>query len=63
MKWIYKTPKLEKTISEYQIALRNLEIARQNFENADEEYIDAAIYELNAAELKLENAMNGGDCD
>lgn len=63
MKWIYKTHKTENPISEYQIAIRNLEIARQNFENADEEYIDAAIYELCAAELKLENAMNGCDYD
>lgn len=30
-----------------------LEQAQQNFNYADENYIDAAIYELNAAEEKL----------
>jgi hypothetical protein len=34
-------------------AIHELEIARNHFENCDPEFVDAAIFELNAAECRL----------
>lgn len=35
-------------------ALRDLEVARNHFENCDPEFVDAAIFELNAAECRVD---------
>lgn len=38
---------------EYVAALKELEIARNHFANADPEFVESAIYELIAAECKV----------
>ena len=43
--------------SEYRQALDHLRQAQQNFNNADPEYIDAATYQLKAAEELLSVAI------
>lgn len=39
---------------EYQQLLKEYQQAMNNFNNADADYVEAAIFELRAAELKLE---------
>jgi HEPN domain-containing protein len=41
----------------YRAALAELHTAQQQFEQADPEYIDVAIYRLQAAELRLEAVL------
>ena len=43
-------------IHKYCNPLQELEIARNHFENCDPEFITAAIFELNAAESRLDAA-------
>lgn len=43
-------------MSEYDQALRQLKQAQQNFDNADPQYIDIAIQELAAAEMRVDLA-------
>lgn len=38
---------------EYAVALKELDIARNHFSNADPEFVETAIYELIAAECKV----------
>ena len=38
---------------EYVAALKDLEIARNHFANADPEFVETAIYEMLAAECKV----------
>lgn len=40
-------------MSEYQAAVKALQIAENHFENADAEYVEAAIYEVNYARQRL----------
>lgn len=44
--------------AEYRQALQDLQHAQQNFENAAPEFIDAAIYNLIAAETKVAAIVN-----
>ena len=44
------------TVNTLRDALRDLEVARNHFENCDPEFITAAIFELNAAESRLDAA-------
>lgn len=39
--------------NDYQAALQAWQVARLQFEQADPDHIDAAIYQLQAAELRL----------
>jgi uncharacterized protein YjbK len=48
--------------SEYDIALERYKQAEQNFNYADPDYIDAAIYELKAAEEALKIATQKKSC-
>ena len=50
--------------NDYQAALQAWRVAQQQFEQADPEYIDIAIHQLRAAELRLEVELmkvKGGD--
>ena len=50
--------------NDYQAALQAWQVAQQQFEQADPEYIDIAIHQLRAAELRLEVELmkvKGGD--
>lgn len=44
------------TVSTLRDALRDLEVARNHFENCDPEFVTAAIFELNAAECRVDAA-------
>lgn len=44
------------TVNTLKDAMRDLEVARNHFENCDPEFITAAIFELNAAESRLDAA-------
>ena len=42
------------TVNTLREALQALEVARNHFENCDPEFVDAAIFELNAAECRVD---------
>ena len=44
------------TVNILREALRDLEVARNHFENCEPEFITAAIFELNAAECRVDAA-------
>ena len=52
--WI--EPVVVSTVNTLKDAMRELEVARNHFENCDPEFITAAIFELNAAESRLDAA-------
>lgn len=49
--------KLQKLKDEIKSALKELEAARNYFENADDDFIDVAIYELMAKRKKLDTLI------
>ena len=55
-KKIFCTEPVASTVNTLRDALRDLEVARNHFENCDPEFITAAIFELNAAESRLNAA-------
>ena len=56
VKKIFRLEPIPATVNTLREALRDLEVARNHFENCDPEFITAAIFELNAAESRLEAA-------
>lgn len=44
--------------TEFRQALQDLQQARQNFDNADQDYIDVAIFNLAAAESRVNAIRN-----
>lgn len=42
------------TVNTLREALQALEVARNHFEHCDPEFVDAAIFELNAAECRVD---------
>ena len=44
------------TVNILREALRDLEVARNHFDHCDPEFVDAAIFELNAAECRVDAA-------
>ena len=56
VKKIFRTEPMASTVNTLKDAMRELEIARNHFENCDPEFITAAIFELNAAECRLDAA-------
>ncbi|WP_179860503.1 hypothetical protein [Faecalibacterium prausnitzii] len=42
------------TVNTLREALQSLEVARNHFEHCDPEFVDAAIFELNAAECRVD---------
>ena len=56
VKKIFCTEPVASTMNTLRDALHDLEVARNHFENCDPEFITAAIFELNAAESRLDAA-------
>ena len=56
VKKIFWTEPMVSTVNTLKDAMRDLEVARNHFENCDPEFITAAIFELNAAESRLDAA-------
>lgn len=56
VKKILWTEPMVSTVNTLKDAMRDLEVARNHFENCDPEFITAAIFELNAAESRLNAA-------
>lgn len=55
-KKIFRMEPIPTTVNTMREALRDLEVARNHFENCDPDFITAAIFELNAAESRLDAA-------
>ena len=56
VKKIFHTEPMVATVNTLRDAMWELEVARNHFENCDPEFITAAIFELNAAESRLDAA-------
>lgn len=56
IKKIFTIEPIPATVNTLRDALRDLEVARNHFENCDPEFITAAIFELNAAECRVDAA-------
>lgn len=54
VKKIFRVKPIPTTVNILREALRDLEVARNHFENCDPEFVDAAIFELNAAECRVD---------
>ena len=54
VKEIFWTEPIPTTVNTLREALQALEVARNHFENCDPEFVDAAIFELNAAECRVD---------
>lgn len=56
VKKIFSVEPIPTTVNTLRDAMRELEVARNHFENCDPAFITAAIFELNAAESRLDAA-------
>mgnify|MGYP000857052752 FL=1 len=56
IKKIFRMEPIPTTVNTLREALLALEVARNHFENCDPEFITAAIFELNAAECRVDAA-------
>nr|DAG13997.1 MAG TPA: Protein of unknown function (DUF2508) [Caudoviricetes sp.] len=56
IKKIFCMEPMVSTVNTLKDAMRELEVARNHFENCEPEFITAAIFELNAAECRLDAA-------
>ena len=56
VKKIFAFEPIPTTVNTLRDALRDLEVARNHFENCDPEFVTAAIFELNAAEHRVDAA-------
>lgn len=56
IKKIFSIEPIPTTVSTLREALQALEVARNHFENCDPEFVTAAIFELNAAECRVDAA-------
>ena len=56
IKKIFAIEPIPTTVNTLWEALYDLEVARNHFENCDPEFITAAIFELNAAECRVDAA-------
>lgn len=54
VKKIFRMEPIPTTVSTLREALQALEVARNHFEHCDPEFVDAAIFELNAAECRVD---------
>lgn len=55
-KRIFRTESVASTVNTLLDAVDELEVARNHFENCDPEFITGAIYELSAAEARVNAA-------
>ena len=51
---IFRMEPIPTTVNALREALRDLVVARNHFEHCDPEFVDAAIFELNAAECRVD---------
>ena len=56
VKRIFSVEPIPTTVNTLRDALHDLEVARNHFENCDPEFVTAAIFELNAAECRVDAA-------
>ena len=56
VKRIFSIDPIPTTVNTLRDALRDLEVARNHFENCDPEFVTAAIFELNAAGCRVDAA-------
>ena len=56
VKKIFSMEPIPTTVNTLKDAIHDLEIARNHFENCDPEFVAAAIFELNAAECRVDAA-------
>lgn len=56
IKKVFCTEPMTTTVNTLRDALHDLEVARNHFENCEPEFVTAAIFELNAAECRLDAA-------
>lgn len=56
IKKIFHTEPMASTVNTLRDAMRELEVARNHFENCEPEFITAAVFELNAAEHRVDAA-------
>lgn len=54
VKKIFCMEPVTSTVSTLREAIRELEVARNHFDHCDPEFVDAAIFELNAAECRVD---------
>ena len=54
VKKIFRMEPIPTPVNILREALRDLEVARNHFENCDPEFVDAAIFELCSAESKVD---------
>lgn len=54
VKKIFRVEPVASTLNTLREALQALEVARNHFENCDPEFVTAAIFELNAAECRVD---------
>lgn len=54
VKKIFRMEPIPMTVNTLREALQALEVARNHFEHCDPEFVDAAIFELNAAECRVD---------
>ena len=59
VKKLFRLEPTPATVNTLKDAMRELEVARNHFENCDPEFITAAIFELCAAESKVKALMGG----
>ena len=55
---IFCTEPAASTVNTLRESMQELEVARNHFENCDPEFVSAAIFELNAAECRLDAARS-----
>lgn len=56
VKKMFWTEPMVSTVNTLKDAMRELEVARNHFEHCDPEFVTAAIFELNAAECRVDAA-------
>lgn len=54
VKKIFRIELIPTTVNTLREALLALDVARNHFEHCDPEFVDAAIFELNAAECRVD---------
>ena len=60
VKKIFRMEPIPTTVNTLREALQSLEVARNHFEHCDPEFVDAAIFELNAAECRVDAVRRCG---
>lgn len=56
VKKIFRMEPIPTTVNTMWETIHELEVARNHFDHCDPEFVDAAIFELNAAESRLDAA-------